>query len=426
MKGKVGIQRMLGGCAVAALLALGVSGAQAAPGSCEDGGPTMSGSFIAIELYEDSSRAMLGLALSPSGALMVGTANAAQDFGQGNLTAVNVDTGAPTVVLTGFPMSQPGEMAFGDGHAILGDFLVIGDHNMQSNEECCGGLIFGLTPGTFGWDMDFTASQANGNLRNFAVPPAGSTTWPDGMYHTDFGTSDFATSPSSLRRLNLDGSVDMLWNPNAMGLRAFDLVFGPGGDWTEDILVVADDENIYAVAPDGSVSIFSEGDVHSSAIAFGPGGAFGTNLFAGDQEGNLYEIASDGSLTLFASGFAGPPRDLEFTPNGDRLYVSIEDTVFVIDAGTCGGYCDGGGDANGDGAVNVLDTQCIIQWALWHFGGEVGAPPACAPDFDDVDANCDGDLTIQDVQIGILGALGVGLPSAIDADGNGCADTCDG
>jgi hypothetical protein len=83
------------------------------------------------------------------------------------------------------------------------------------------------------------------------------------------------------------------------------------------------------------------------------------------------------------------------------------------------------GDVTANGATNVVDVQCSINVALWILTGSVDPTPACTPDPDRADLNCDGTVNVVDLDVVIRNALGSPLNSAIDANGNQCADACE-
>jgi agmatine/peptidylarginine deiminase len=100
--------------------------------------------------------------------------------------------------------------------------------------------------------------------------------------------------------------------------------------------------------------------------------------------------------------------------------------------GTCGAapQCDTPGDADGNGIVNITDTQCVLLVALWELDG-AGAAPSCVqgnPDSADLDcsgASTPSASTVVDVSLSIQLALGQPLATAIDTDGDKCPNSCE-
>ncbi len=86
---------------------------------------------------------------------------------------------------------------------------------------------------------------------------------------------------------------------------------------------------------------------------------------------------------------------------------------------------DGYGDANADGALNVVDVQCDILAVLWQLGGQVDPMPQCLSGPSVADMNCDGKTDVVDVQIEISLSLSLPLGSTVDSDANDCADSCE-
>ncbi len=101
----------------------------------------------------------------------------------------------------------------------------------------------------------------------------------------------------------------------------------------------------------------------------------------------------------------------------------------AADCGACG-CATPPGDITGDGAANVVDAQCDILATLWVLGGATGPAPTCLRTDKDpmvaADFNCDGQVDITDIQALVTLAVGASLSTAIDANGDGCPDACQG
>lgn len=84
------------------------------------------------------------------------------------------------------------------------------------------------------------------------------------------------------------------------------------------------------------------------------------------------------------------------------------------------------GDVNADGAVTIVDAQCAIVTALWSLAGGSTIPPACAAGNPyHADINCSESINVVDVQLVIARVLQQAFAPGVDADGNGCPDTCE-
>jgi hypothetical protein len=84
------------------------------------------------------------------------------------------------------------------------------------------------------------------------------------------------------------------------------------------------------------------------------------------------------------------------------------------------------GDVDSSGAVNVIDVQCSILVTLWTLQSENQPAPICANGTPfRADLDCSEEVSIVDVQILVQASLGVPLNPAIDADANGCPDSCE-
>lgn len=84
------------------------------------------------------------------------------------------------------------------------------------------------------------------------------------------------------------------------------------------------------------------------------------------------------------------------------------------------------GDVNADGTINVQDVQCLVIGSLWQLAGSVGDPPGCLAGDDPLigDLDCTDTITVIDTQISIFLALAIPLSTALDANQDGCPDTC--
>ncbi len=84
------------------------------------------------------------------------------------------------------------------------------------------------------------------------------------------------------------------------------------------------------------------------------------------------------------------------------------------------------GDLNGDGVVVVVDVQCAVLASLWNLAGQATPPPACIANGEWIraDLNCDGSPDVVDVLLDVNYALKMDLPPDVDANADGCPDTC--
>jgi hypothetical protein len=86
------------------------------------------------------------------------------------------------------------------------------------------------------------------------------------------------------------------------------------------------------------------------------------------------------------------------------------------------------GDLTGDGTVDISDVQCAVIVSTWaRAGAATGSPPpGCAgPRTVGADFDCDGRVSVLDVQLIIVRAANWPLPGEIDGDANGCPDLCE-
>ncbi len=109
-----------------------------------------------------------------------------------------------------------------------------------------------------------------------------------------------------------------------------------------------------------------------------------------------------------------------------RFVLSVVLCLFGAGAPAWAACPAGYGDLDNSGSHDVVDVQCGILATLWELGSQAGPAPTClagAPDVADVD--CNGTVTVVDVQLLISLALGLPLSASVDPNGNGCADTCE-
>ena len=83
------------------------------------------------------------------------------------------------------------------------------------------------------------------------------------------------------------------------------------------------------------------------------------------------------------------------------------------------------GDLTGDGAVDVLDTNCMGLWLLGEW--QNASAPSCLAEQGEslLDLNCDGAVNLVDGAIIQAMSVGAPLPVQVDATGNDCPTTCD-
>ena len=127
----------------------------------------------------------------------------------------------------------------------------------------------------------------------------------------------------------------------------------------------------------------------------------------------------DFQLVILKAKGDGP---LNFAIDADQngVHDSCEDTS-VAESGDIGLYAD----ANGDGAINVVDVTCVRLAVLAEMS-DASEAPDCLTHIDAGDLDCDGFYSIVDYQLVLQKALSDGpLNSAIDADENGVHDACE-
>jgi hypothetical protein len=96
------------------------------------------------------------------------------------------------------------------------------------------------------------------------------------------------------------------------------------------------------------------------------------------------------------------------------------------DCGPCEGCkLDPLGDVDGNGVIDVVDVQCTVVTSLWQLSG--GPLPSCLYKNDPKYANldCGAKVDVIDVQLTIGVAIGKPLDPVLDANGDGCPDSCE-
>lgn len=110
-----------------------------------------------------------------------------------------------------------------------------------------------------------------------------------------------------------------------------------------------------------------------------------------------------------------------FTPDPGQ-----EDTDLNGVGNACEPFClPTFGDVSGNGVTDIVDAQCTILTSLWALAATFDPPPSClavAPE--QADADCSGDVAVTDVLLVIGVALGSQPGPDLDADFDGCPDTC--
>lgn len=91
-----------------------------------------------------------------------------------------------------------------------------------------------------------------------------------------------------------------------------------------------------------------------------------------------------------------------------------------------GGQCATNTDLNGDDNTTIADVQCSILTVLWALSGGIAPQPTClAGSPETADFDCNASLDIVDIQLSISAVLGLELEASLDANGNGCLDSCE-
>lgn len=89
--------------------------------------------------------------------------------------------------------------------------------------------------------------------------------------------------------------------------------------------------------------------------------------------------------------------------------------------------CEQPGDVSGDATTDILDVQCSVITTLWVLSDDGSSAPDClAPSgLEAANTDCAGSVNVTDTILVIQLVLGAELAETIDADANGCPDTCE-
>lgn len=142
-----------------------------------------------------------------------------------------------------------------------------------------------------------------------------------------FGTEVLVANPSagcldpnfnlSIARLTTTGAFVGVLHADARG--PFFMAASSGASFGNFVYCsYLNDSAVDRIAPNGTVSRFTNLGGNGAKIAFGLGGAFGQDLYAADQLGSLYRVDTSGTATLIATGLIG--TEFAFDPaTGDMI-----------------------------------------------------------------------------------------------------------
>ncbi|MCA8960081.1 MAG: hypothetical protein KDC38_06190, partial [Planctomycetes bacterium] len=169
-------------------------------------------------------------------------------------------TGVTTSLIAGLPLGNPDRMLLGDGSALLGDGLVLADHNSMETAECCDGRVYRI-------DLDTLAvtTIAAGNPLSSPGDPFGIAQGLGGAFGEHLYVMDFegaSPSPPVLYRVLPDGTPQpfVFDEPNwPLNASPKDLAFDPTGAYGGDLFIADDGSSdvIWRVTPSGVVTEFA-------------------------------------------------------------------------------------------------------------------------------------------------------------------------
>ncbi len=290
-----------------------------------------------------------GLAFSQDGKLYISDLGQPPMSGGQRIFTINLATKSVSTLISGLPLGSPARMLVGDGRPLVGNDLIVSDWNSQVSSPCCDGRVFKISRQTGSFTVLASANPAfppPGDPFGLALGPGGN--FGDGLYVMDFDGA--SPNPPVLYRVNADGSETVVlvspstWTVDRLPTH---IAFGTGGGFGHDLYVTdifnpATIWRVKAITSDVSsfvLSSFVTGAplIGPSSLRFGPGGAFGTNLYVLDASGVIFTIASDGTVSTFATGLPTANTfypDLAFAPDGQSLFVAINDNIIEITPST--------------------------------------------------------------------------------------------
>ncbi len=285
------------------------------------------------------------IAISPENEMFVAGFNESDNpGGVAKIYKVNLTTNEITTLIDESIIGQPDDMIIGNGSPVTGYDLILSDHNAQSDGGCCGGIVVRINRET---------GSISAIYEDLGYDPFGLALGTGGEFGTDLYVMSFqgeSINPPVVYRVNSNGQNEIFaedtikWPTKIYGnpgpiLIAFDNNGNYGGDlFAQEIGV---NPGVWRIKPSGDISIFVEGEPGDffGPVTFGSGGVFGTDMYFFGMKQNvagIFTVSPEGELTLFA-GFDSPllieqgyRGDLEFSPDGNSLYISYSDSIIEI------------------------------------------------------------------------------------------------
>ena len=307
------------------------------------------------------------------------------------------------------------EESCGGGHCLT-VFQATSGTNWASGAAALAGHEVGIGPRMVALTPDgLTALVPNGNSATLSVLTAGA---PDAWATaTVAATLPLSGQPSSVA-ITPDGLTALVTDANTSSL--FVVEAPSPTDWASasvaaTLSLPGCSSSGVAITPDGREAVVACGGASKVILLSAPSPAdwpsAAVTATSPTLSGTPLKVAIDAAQTraVVSRFHGGQVSVLELVPP-------------VLDAWDL----DPPGDVNADGAVDVLDVQCAIGVAKWALFLESAPPaPTCTPEPGYADLDCDGEMTIDDIKIAILWALGGDLPNAVDADESGVPDSCE-